>query len=70
MKSIRVFLSDFFRFLEVKFSKYLNRRAFVMSQADCFTSQTDLGCVHCKKKQIFRGCQIGFEKHSRMILRF
>ena len=26
MKNIRVFLSENFRFLEVKFSKYLNRR--------------------------------------------
>ena len=30
MKNIRVFLSDFFQFLEVKFSIYLNRRVFVM----------------------------------------
>ena len=31
MKNIRVFLSEKFRFLEVKFSMYLNRRVFVMS---------------------------------------
>ena len=30
MKTIKVFLSENFRFLEVKFSIYLNRRAFVM----------------------------------------
>ena len=30
MKSIRVFLSENFLFLEVKFSVYLNRRIFVM----------------------------------------
>ena len=30
MKKIRVFLSEKFRFLEVKFSTYLNRRVFVM----------------------------------------
>ena len=30
MKNIRVFLSDFFQFLEVKFSVYLNRHVFVM----------------------------------------
>ena len=30
MKNIRVFLSETFQFLEVKFSKYLNRRVFVM----------------------------------------
>ena len=31
MKNIRVFLSENFQFLEVKFSIYLNRRVFVMS---------------------------------------
>ena len=30
MKYIRVFLSENFQFLEVKFSIYLNRRVFVM----------------------------------------
>ena len=30
MKNIRVFLSENFHFLEVKFSVYLNRRVFVM----------------------------------------
>ena len=30
MKNIRVFLSEKFRFSEVKFSIYLNRRVFVM----------------------------------------
>ena len=30
MKNIRVFLSENFQFLEVKFSVYLNRRVFVM----------------------------------------
>ena len=30
MKNIRVFLSEHFQFLEVKFSIYLNRRVFVM----------------------------------------
>ena len=32
MKNIRVFLSESFLFLEVKFSIYLNRRVFVMRQ--------------------------------------
>ena len=32
MKNISVFLSEIFQFLEVKFSKYLNRRVFVMSK--------------------------------------
>ena len=31
MKNIRVFLSQIFQFLEVKFSLYLNRRVFVMA---------------------------------------
>ena len=30
MKIIRVFFSEHFQFLEVKFSIYLNRRVFVM----------------------------------------
>ena len=30
MKNIRVFVSENFQFLEVKFSTYLNRRVFVM----------------------------------------
>ena len=30
MKKIRLFLSEIFQFLEVKFSLYLNRRVFVM----------------------------------------
>ena len=33
MKNIRVFLSEIFQFLEVKFSIYLNRHVFVMSAA-------------------------------------
>ena len=33
MKIIRVFLSENFQFLEVKFSIYLNRRVFVMAQS-------------------------------------
>ena len=38
MKNIRVFLSENFQFLEVKFSVYLNRRVFVM----CKSSKSDL----------------------------
>ena len=36
MKNIRVFVSENFQFLEVKFSiyRYLNRRVFVMQQED------------------------------------
>ena len=32
MKNIRVFLSENFQFLEIKFSIYLNRRVFVMNE--------------------------------------
>ena len=32
MKNIRLFLSENFQFLEVKFSIYLNRRVFVMQK--------------------------------------
>ena len=32
MKTIKVFLSEIFQFLEVKFSIYLNRRVFVMDR--------------------------------------
>ena len=32
MKNIRIFLSENFQFLEVKFSIYLNRRVFVMGR--------------------------------------
>ena len=34
MKNIRVFLSENFKFLEVKFSIYLNRRVFVMKRKE------------------------------------
>ena len=36
MKNIRVFVSENFQFLEVKFSIYLNRRVFVMLYNRCF----------------------------------
>ena len=36
MKNIRVFLSEKFQFLEVKFSIYLNRRVFVMMREYSF----------------------------------
>ena len=35
MKNIRVFVSENFQFLEVKFSIYLNRRVVVMSWLLC-----------------------------------
>ena len=37
MKNIRVFLSQNFQFLEVKFSLYLNRRVFVMLKGEWST---------------------------------
>ena len=52
MKNIRVFLSENFQFLEVKFSKHLNRRVFVMEHV--FESSgnskenTNLGIVQKK----------------------
>ena len=36
MKNIRVFLSENFQFLEVKFSLYLNRHVFVMGLKSAF----------------------------------
>ena len=35
MKNIRVFLSEIFQFLEVKFSIHLNSRVFVMHKVPC-----------------------------------
>ena len=35
MKNIRIFLSENFHFLVVKFSLYLNRHVFVMKNIDC-----------------------------------
>ena len=40
MKNIRVFLSENFQFLEMKFSIYLNRRVFVMFLRDLKLSYT------------------------------
>ena len=34
MKNIRVFVSEFFHFLVVKFSVYFHRRVFVMTKND------------------------------------
>ena len=56
MKNIRVFLTENFQFLEVKFSIYLNRRVFVMvrkfkvakdvkfrpAENECTDAQSDL----------------------------
>ena len=38
MKNIRIFLTENFHFLVVKFSVYLNRRVFVMSSARMINS--------------------------------
>ena len=40
MKNIRVFLSENFQFLEVKFSIYLNRHVFVMPNTTNTIAQT------------------------------
>ena len=42
MKNIRFFLSENFQFLEVKFSKYLNRRVFVMTTLTLTASERNL----------------------------
>ena len=41
MKNIRVFVSENFQFLEVKFSIYLNRRVFVMKTQICASVESD-----------------------------
>ena len=41
MKNIRVFLSEKFQFLEVKFSIYLNRRVFVRERVKFFDYTRD-----------------------------
>ena len=50
MKNIRVFLSQNFQFLEVKFSIYLNRRVFVMQStyAPAEFSYESLLCIPCQ----------------------
>ena len=40
MKNIRVFLSENFQFLQVKFSIYLNRRVYVMVIINCIVRKT------------------------------
>ena len=54
MKNIRIFLSENFHFLMVKFSVYLNRRVFVMyfkmSFVEIFTQcakPLTLSVIHC-----------------------
>ena len=42
MKNIRVFLSEKFQFLEVKFSIYLNRRVFVMRSLLLFMNRLNV----------------------------
>ena len=46
MKNIRVFLSENFQFLEVKFSIYLNRRVFVMDAKLIISSFDKRGDSH------------------------
>ena len=54
MKNIRVFLSENFQFLEVKFSIYLNRRVFVMILVNLVVR------VHCRKNCSFLHYVTGF----------
>ena len=51
MKNIRVFLSENFPFLEVKFSIYLNRRVFVMNNIENVIIQS----VHYQHQYHFHG---------------
>ena len=46
MKTIRLFLSEIFKFLEVKFSMYLNRRVFVMSNYVDAQADSVPHCTH------------------------
>ena len=50
MKNIRVFLSENFQFLEVKFSIYLNRRVFVM-----MSSSPPIGGIICYTGKLLFG---------------
>ena len=56
MKNIRVFLSENFQFLEVKFSIYLNRRVFIMisSIPTLITldahNELELHCTHVPRR--------------------
>ena len=45
MKNIRVFLSENFQFLEVKFSIYLNRRVFVMLEINLMLMNFSLHAI-------------------------
>ena len=49
MKNIRVFLSENFQFLEMKFSIYLKRRVFVM-QETVLLNYIEIGPVVSDKK--------------------
>ena len=53
MKNIRVFLSENFQFLEVKFSVYWNRRVFVMIFIQKFYLSTGSLCYNRKNVQIY-----------------
>ena len=52
MKNIRVFLSEKFQFLEVKFSIHLNRHVFVMLEGTCCAgkqTRNHISCLSFKK---------------------
>ena len=46
MKNIRIFLSEKFHFLVVKFSVYLNRHVFVMGDLNMFSFALFHHCDH------------------------
>ena len=69
MKNIRVFLSENFQFLEVKFSIYLNRCVFVMISLNisCKLPPKEIICIKCKnlfsgknRKTISKYCLLNF----------
>ena len=48
MKTIRIFLSESFQFLVVKFSSYLNRHVFVMNQSLSTNKASDAILEHTR----------------------
>ena len=57
MKNIRVFISENFQFLEVKFLVYLNKRVFAMKYFSYFSKKTwfDISCklLHEMSSSVF-----------------
>ena len=56
MKNITVFVSENFKFLEEKFSIYLNRRVFVMEYATIFQHLSESRFMPHTLHRIIKGC--------------